>query len=123
MIGIVVNRRPRAYRLKAFSATYSHVVNDLIDTVTVTVTYCNVSDSIQAFTGPKRGDPLDIWTAGWNQQLILKTGHIAFSQQTGKMMDTERKDEMPFPIYPFERVSWKAWRSTYPGTDVYLGVN
>jgi len=121
VIGVVVNNRPRAYRLKALTATYSHVVNDLIDKVPVTVTYCNMSDTVQAFTSPSRGDALDIWTVGWNNQLILKAGPVAFSQRTGKMMDSDRNDEMAFPLFPFERVSWKAWRSAYPETEVYVG--
>jgi hypothetical protein len=121
VIGVVVNGRTRAYRVTAFHGMTNHVVNDVIDAVPVTVTYCDENNCVQAFTGPKRGQPLDIWVGGWNQQMILKTGGTYFWQSTGKSTDADRPDEMPFPTFPFERLSWKAWRSIYPNTDVYVG--
>jgi Protein of unknown function (DUF3179) len=121
VIGVVVKGRPRAYLVKAFAGMGSHVVNDLIDAVPVTVTFCNVRDTAQVFTGPKRGEPLDIWTGGFNDGLFLRTGGTAFWQSTGKMIDSERKDEMPFPTYPFDRAPWKVWKDVHPMTDLYLG--
>jgi hypothetical protein len=118
VIGIVVNGRPRAYRVKAFAGMFSHVVNDLMDTVPVTVTYCDRTNCVQAFTGPQRGETLDIWTGGYDQQLILKFEKTFFWQHTGKVIDSE---EVMFPAFPYERRPWKEWRSIHPTTDVYEG--
>jgi hypothetical protein len=122
VIGVVVNGRPRAYRVKAFTGMSRHVVNDLIDDVPVTVTYCDLADCAQAFTSSTRGDTLDICTGGLNGNLMLRTsGHNYFWQNTGKCTAPDHADESPFPMYPFERVPWKVWHATYPGTDVYVG--
>jgi hypothetical protein len=99
----------------------THLVNDVIDTIPVTVTYCDRTDCVQAFTGPTRGAPLDIWMGGHLRQMMLKTGPAFFWQQTGKFVDPNQGDKQAFPTYEFERTTWKRWRTAFPTTDVYLG--
>jgi hypothetical protein len=121
VIGVVANGRPRAYRIKGMTAMTAHLVNDVIDTIPVTVTYCNVTDCVQAFTGPTRSAPLDIWMGGRVKNMMLKTGTAFFWQHTGKLVDPNRAEEQAFATYKFERTSWKDWRTAFPTTDVYLG--
>src|SRR4051812_11606994 len=50
VIGVEVDGRPRAYRLSAFRDPAHHVVNDLIDGVPLTVSYCDLNDCVRTYT-------------------------------------------------------------------------
>jgi hypothetical protein len=113
VIGISVNERHRAYSIPALSAMTSHVVNDLVDDVPVSVTYCNQSDCARVLTSDVRGQPVDLWLGGWIGGQMSLRYHDLYYPQTSR--------RLPLLDYPFTQTSWKEWRELHPDTDVYTG--
>ncbi|MDR3632203.1 MAG: DUF3179 domain-containing (seleno)protein [Isosphaeraceae bacterium] len=130
VIGISVGSRARAYRLKAFGHPTTHIVNDLVGDVPITVTYCDANQCTQAFTHSTRGVPLDISQGGQmrrSQEMIIRAdGHgfrqrsLQFEPQAGL---AEVPPTFPYPTHPFTLTTWKKWREAHPDTDVYMGVS
>src|SRR5437879_4188705 len=53
IIGVEVGGRARAYRLDALRSRTRHVVNDLLGGVPVSVSYCDITDCVRAYTDPR----------------------------------------------------------------------
>jgi hypothetical protein len=119
IVGVVVNGKARAYLLKALAPLDHHVVNDLVAGVPLSITYCNETQCLRAFTGKTAGQPLDIWTGGYANGLLLKVGSDFFEQQSGKGLSPGTT--FPYQDYPHERTTWKAWKEAHPASEVYAG--
>ena len=123
VIGIVVVGRARAYRLRALGGQQSHIVNDLVDGVPVSVTYCDLAHCVRGFAGKRSRKPLDISLKGLkNGRMIISAQGAAFFQDSGQPLDPSA-DTAPFPYaaYATTQTSWKEWKSAHPDTDVYEG--
>jgi hypothetical protein len=92
----------------------SHIVNDLIDEVPITVTDCDLVDCARVVTAPQRGVPLDLSVGGIdaNRQLLLLLDDDRYPQLS---------DQLPLDDYPFELTTWGEWRESHPDTLVYVG--
>jgi hypothetical protein len=122
VIGIEANGRYRAYSEAAMTGMTSHVVNDLIDNIPVTVTYCDLANCARAFTGSQRGKPLEVSTGGMvDGNLALRIGTIWIKQPTGETMFGDGSAKSPLQDFPITRTTWKVWRERHPDTDVYIG--
>jgi Protein of unknown function (DUF3179) len=124
VIGVEVDGHPRAYRLAAFRDRSHHVVNDLIDGVPVTVSYCDLGDCVRTYTDRGSSGPLEVAVAGLFRggEMVLDVGGHLYFQKTGEPL---KPGEGP-SVLPLERLSptrttWERWRREHPSTGVYLG--
>ncbi len=127
VLGVSAGGRSRAYLLEAFAISPdSHIVNDVLGGVPLSVTHCNLSGCTRAFTDdwtPEHRDrPLDLSGGGFKtSQMIMKTGGHAYEQDSGRPLDST-SPPFPYREYQLERTSWNAWHKAHPDTDVYLGT-
>ncbi len=113
VVGVSVGERHRAYSIEVLSAMTSHVVNDLVDEVPVSVTYCNQSDCARVLTSEEHGTPVDLWLGGWmGGQMSLRYHDLHYPQTS---------ERLPLLDYPFTLTSWREWRELHPDTDVFTG--
>jgi hypothetical protein len=100
----------------------SHVINDVLGGVPVSVTYCDRYHCTRVFTGDTAGDPLDLSVSGVKQGgLILRAGGHSYLQDSGAPLSP---DDPAFPYLAHDAVvqTWGEWRRAHPDTDVYLGT-
>jgi hypothetical protein len=124
VIGVEVDGHPRAYRLSAFRDRSHHVVNDVIDGVPVTVSYCDLNDCARTYTDRGKSGPLDVAVGGLfeGREMVLDVGGHLYFQKTGEPL---KPGEVPSNL-PLERLSptrttWERWRREHPSTGVYQG--
>jgi Protein of unknown function (DUF3179) len=123
VVGVEAGGKHRAYVLPGMARPATHVVNDLIQGVPVSVAYCNLRDCATAYTSRDGArEPLDLGVYGLvNAQLALYAGGRAYFQEPSFSDHVEPADQLPYARYPFQRTTWGAWRENHPDTDVYLG--
>ena len=108
--GVVVNGRPRAYSLQSMSQPQYHVLNDVLAGRAVSVTYCDRTDCLRAFSAPSPR-PLPVWLEGWSgDEMLISLDSQVFSQ-----------NEAPLAAWEVEHTTWSQWRAGHPDTDVFVG--
>ena len=112
VIGIKVNGRPRAYLLATMADVDKHVVNDVIDGVPVSVSYCNLTSYVRCFTAASKG-PLELNVGG------LIGGQLHF--QIDDELHAHDSVDLPYDDFPFQRTTWGEWRKAHPQTDIFVG--
>lgn len=113
VIGVSAGGRYRAYLTRAFEDASSHVVNDLVGDVPVSVTHCDQTRSTRVFTTDKRGTVIELMTGGWeNNEMSLRLNDVHYAQTSA---------EIPLADVPFEATTWGEWKAAHPDTDVYVG--
>jgi hypothetical protein len=124
VIGVVVNGKPRAYWLQALKYPPWHIVNDVVDGVPVTVTFCDHTNCTQVYTDRQSATPLDVNLGGlYGGELVLKIGGVLYFQESGKPFEpAEGAPSLPYADHPWERTTWKEWRQRHPETDVFIGL-
>jgi hypothetical protein len=123
VIGVDLGSRSRAYVVAAMAPMANHVVNDVLADHPLTVTYCNKTGCVHAFTGIRDG-PLDVWVGGFMDQMMLRFDGRFFWQNTGKFVDpaaAATEGGPPLVTVPHTLTTWGAWRKEHPQSDVYLG--
>lgn len=122
VIGVLAKGHARAYLLEAFErGPSSHIVNDVLGGVPVSVTHCDISGCTRVFTGATPGRPLALSVAGRRDaRLVLKFDRHLYRQETVEPLD---QGAAPFPYrpYPMDLTAWGVWRQAHPKTDVYMG--
>lgn len=111
VIGVSAGTRHRAYSLKAMTHVFSHVVNDVIESVPVTITYCDRNDMGRCFTRADTDGPLGLDLGGWkDQKVLLKLNDRFYAHDAS---------DIPLDEYDFQRTTWGEWKKEHPDTDVY----
>lgn len=123
VIGVQVNGTYRAYAVSAFSAIESHVVNDLVDSRPVTVSFCPRTECVRVFTGPV-GTRLSLAVGGWlnragAEQMLLRVDRRLFRQTTGESVSGGQP--LPYAALDYEMTTWGEWRQKHPDTQLYSG--
>lgn len=114
VVGVSVGGHDRAYRLWAMCGRTVHVVNDVIDRVPVTVTYCNRRNCVRAFTMVGEPDePLDGAVRG------LQDGKMRISINDEVFL--QEAEVVPVERLEVEVTTWKEWKAEHPETDIYVG--
>jgi hypothetical protein len=114
VIGVTVESGVRAYLVQALRLPATHVINDLIGNVAVTVTYCDRTDCARVMTELDRREPLDVAVAGFVRgKLLLDIEGRTYSQDDG---------DVPLPDLEFSRTTWGEWKAQHPDTEVYMGT-
>ncbi len=123
VIGVVVEGRPRAYRLRSLEYPPWHVVNDVVGAVPVTVAYCDRSGCTQVYAGPAGTGPLDVSQAGLvDGEMVVKVGGAAYVHRTGLPLDpVPGVPGLPYPGHEWTRTTWREWVGRHPTTDVFVG--
>lgn len=122
VIGVVVDGRPRAYRLRALEYPPWHVVNDVIGGVPITVAHCDLSGCTRTYAGEPGSGPLDVAQGGLVAgEMVVKVGGVPYVHRTGRPLDPATGGaNAPYPGHPWERTTWRAWSVRHPETDVFV---
>ncbi len=123
VIGVVVQGKARAYWMKALRYPPWHIVNDVVEGIPVSVTYCDRTDCTQAYTSGKTSAPLDINLAGlFGREMVVKVGGVLYFQKDGQAFEPSASAQsIPYIEHPWERTTWKQWRQRHPDSDVFIG--
>lgn len=123
VLGVIVDGHPRAYRLLPFHKNSAHIVNDVVGDRPVSVTYCDLTDCVRAYSGPPGAGPLDIRQGGLQYgRMIVRVGDAYYWHRDNQPHNPENHPPpFPYPDYPVERRKWGEWRRLHPETDIYLG--
>jgi hypothetical protein len=113
VIGVSVGDLHRAYLYSAMSMFSTHVINDAIGGVAVTVTFCDRAHCARAFTVKGAVEPLAVQLGGWSgdQMLLLVDGR----------MIPQDSDDIPLDEIAVESSTWSNWKASHPDTDVFTG--
>jgi len=122
VVGVAVKGKARAYLLSALSKMTQHIVNDVVSETPVTVTYCDRTDCLCAFTADTPGKPLAVETGGWQGKMIIRVGQTFYWQDTGEPINPGAAKAFPYTPFPHERTTWKAWKQAHPETDIFTGM-
>jgi len=122
VVGVVVESKARAYLLTAMKRINYYVINDLVGDCPVTVTYCDKSDCVCAFTDDTRGTPLAMDLGGWSSgKMVVRVQSTFYWQDSGVTLNPDDLKAIPYAPLPHERATWKAWKQAHPETDVFVG--
>ncbi len=115
VLALTVGDESRAYPVQVL--IWHEIVNDTIDGIPVTVTYCPLCNSAIAFDRRLGDRVLDFGTSGllYNSALVMYdrqtetlwshfTGEAAIGHLTGEVLD----------VFPMSTVSWEDWREANP---------
>ncbi len=111
VLALTVGEESRAYPVQVL--IWHEIVNDTIDGIPVTVTYCPLCNSAIAYDRRLGDRVLDFGTSGllYNSALVMYdrqtetlwshfTGEAAIGHLTGEVLD----------VFPMSTVSWQDWR-------------
>jgi hypothetical protein len=115
VIGVSVKGHYRAYCTATMANPERHVVNDLIDRVPVTVTYCDRTQCVRALTRDDESDePLSVVGRGWYEgKMMIRVG--------GKTLPQDAESIPGLSDLKVETTTWREWKTAHPDTDVYAG--
>jgi hypothetical protein len=124
VVGIEASGMHRAYLLEGMTTKKRHVANDLVAGVPISITYCDLTGCVAAYTDPGAHEPLDLAIAGFvDQKLALHSGGYAYFQEGARVPGSAAPTEqIPFAHYPIVQTTWKKWREEHPDTDIYIGA-
>jgi hypothetical protein len=131
IIGVNIAGKHRAYVLSALCSPSRHVINDLLGSRAVTISYCDLTDCVKVFTAAPSSAaslPLDIRVSGLRHfrskdegGMLITAKERRYYQISGKGLDFGAEIKFPYPELPFTRTSWNLWKKAHPDTDVYVG--
>jgi hypothetical protein len=122
VVGVSVSAHHRAYLIRALAKdALSHIVNDVLNGIPLSVTHCNLHACTRAFTGGSPGEALDISQGGLKAgSMVLRSGGHCYRQDSCEPLEAD-SPSFPYQSHPADVTTWGAWRLRYPDTDVYLG--
>lgn len=113
VIGVTVGDKHRAYLANAFDSLGAKVVNDVVDEIPISVTYCDIHERARVFTSTERGAPLNMGLGGWlNQEMFFYFNGEEFQHSA---------EETPIPDFPYIVTTWGEWKQAHPTTQIYMG--
>ena len=123
VIGVSSGGRHRAYLVAALQGgPPSHIINDLLGGVPISVTRCDISHCTRVFTG-QLSKVLNLSVGGMKaNKLVLKVGNHRYLQESTRPLDAGAPI-FPYPSHPWEWTTWGRWRREHPGTDIYVGAS
>lgn len=113
VIGVSAGGVDHAFSVETMSRMYSHVVNDLLGTQPISVTYCDRTDCARVLTREPGTEPIPLDLGGWMQGSMA----LRYRQKFYPQLD----ESLPLQNHDFELTTWKAWRDAHPETLLYIG--
>jgi hypothetical protein len=119
VIGVTAAGHSRAYSVPSLSrGPASHIVNDVLGGVPVTVTRCDATGCTRVFTAEAGGQALKLAQGGFQGGMVLKLAGRSYRQDTGAPVDGGGGAGLPYRRLPAEETTWGEWRRSHPGTDL-----
>lgn len=120
VLGVVINGEARAY---PHNILWHHeIVNDVIDGVPISVTYCPLTGSGLAFNPLVDGVQLDLGVSGLlfanNLVMFDRIGGDVFGPQLSRSGECAIWRDKTLELMPVQEMSWGRWRGLYPNTTV-----
>jgi hypothetical protein len=125
VIGVLINGEAYAYSIKAlsippgwvgtdvFELARRHVVNQLLGTTAISVTYCDMSTCARVFKMEDRSHALPLGISGARgERMVLQYADKQYMQDS---------KQIPLEDSPFEIMTWGDWVSRHPASRIYLG--
>lgn len=114
IIGIVIADQAFAFARRVMHSPEKHIINLCIDENPVSVTYCDIVDTVRVLHGPHGIRPLDLRVGGMdvNQQLVVLLGGVRYGQGS---------PDVPLADYAFERTTLERWIAEHPESMIYQG--
>lgn len=112
VIGVVEKGAARAYALDWMASPRTHVVNDVLSGVAVSVTYCDITRCVRVFRDPTTDKPLELATGGFYEELLLRYKDVFFAHHS---------DLIPLEEAKYQVMTWEEWAKRYPDSTVYRG--
>ncbi len=92
VFGVVIDGKARAYRLAALTDRTSHVVNDILGGVPVSIAYCDLTDCVRGYTSPRGKTPLNVSIAGlYDGEMVISLDGARVMQATGRPFQRLRR--------------------------------
>lgn len=113
VIGVSAGGVDHAFSVETMSRMNSHVVNDLLGTQPISVTYCDRTDCARVLTREEGTEPIPLDLGGWMQGSMA----LRYRQKFYPQLD----ESLPLQNHDFELTTWKAWRDAHPETLLYIG--
>ncbi len=113
VIGVVAGNESRAYAVEALEPEDSHVINDLIQKIPVTITYCPVTKAVRVFSTSESQEPVPVSSMSTDDKglsLILNGTTYEHSSNTIPLTDMD-----------FVQTAWIAWKTEHPDARVFQG--
>ncbi len=111
VVGIDVEGEACAFPLKSMNLEDSHIVNTVIGTTPVSVTYCPLVNCVRVFS--KAGE----------QAIPLRLGGLNEEDEMVLLLDGERYDQsslrIPLTEHEFSRSTFGEWKKMHPTTKVF----
>ena len=118
VVGLVVDGVARAYPLRQLAL--HHIINDVVNGRAVAVTYCSACRSALAFEATHEGDRLTFGMDGaWRGAATMydRESESVWLQLSGACI-TGPKFGAILPWLPAPQMTWRAWRTAHPETEV-----
>jgi len=119
VLGISLNGRARAYPIRILN--YHEIVNDVVGSEKVVITYCPLCGSGVAFDAEVNGRPLEFGVSG----LLYNSDVLMYDRQTDSLWSQIMKTAVAgamkgatLTAMPLKYTTWGDWRKRHPHTDV-----
>ncbi len=120
VLGMVIEGEARAYPHRIL--WYHEIVNDLIGSTWVAVSFCPLTGSGLAFDPLVDGERLDLGVSG----LLFANNLVMFDRLSGELYGPQLKVEGKCSIFrvteldllPVQEMSWGQWKDLHPDTKV-----
>ncbi|MBX3443792.1 MAG: DUF3179 domain-containing protein [Planctomyces sp.] len=113
VVGVVVGNEARAYVIQEMSDTDCHVVNDVVEGVPISMTYCDYTDRARVLTRASGSELIDLGLGGWlNGEMSVRLDGRMYQQTS---------EDIPLDDHPYERMAWSEWKAKHPETRVFVG--
>ena len=119
ILGIVINGVARAYPINIMN--WHEIVNDQVEGIAFSVTYCPLCGSGIAFKGVTAGRPLTFGVSG----LLFDSDVLLYDHQTESLWSQLKGQAINGVLkgnklswLPLEHTTWQAWKERYPRTQV-----
>lgn len=121
VLGVALKQSARAYSLKQLATTTQSVVNDVLESEPIVVTWNNENRNAIVFHNPVGDLSLVFRPIGqtWNTDLVFQDQgtESLWSQTLGLSIDGQLKGTTLKAI-PSVVCTWKAWKKAYPDTTL-----
>ena len=113
VIGIVMSSGPRAYVIASMSQMSTHVVNDLVDGIPLSVSYCDRTKCARVLTRDDSDEMIDLMVGGFREgAMLLRLDGIMYPQDS---------EDIPLIDMEYTCTDWRSWYADHPDTTVFVG--
>lgn len=119
ILGLEIDGQSKAYPIRILN--WHEVVNDNINDIDISVTYCPLCGTGVAFRGTEKSSGIKFGVSGllYNSDVLLYdlSTESLWSQLLGKAVSGKRVGEELVKL-PIEHTTWKAWQKKHPASLV-----